>query len=152
MVRKLLGPSALLAFGLACAQSEGGFHAGVGDEPEIKGQPAMLASATELVFDDVPIASARSLDLVLENHGDADLEVFEVVLTENPDYAFYIDDQAADGLVVVPGADATITVGCSMKVDGFTQGVLRIDSNDGTKPIFDVTLLASTEGWEDTGL
>ena len=147
----ILVPAGLLCVTLACGQNEGGFHVGTDDKEDFAGQPAMVVSAVELVFDEVPVGSARSLDFVIENQGNADLLVDEVILTENDNLAFYLDAYVAEGLTIVPGADVAVVVGCSMSAEGRVEGVLRVASNDGTNPTFDVPLVAITEGWEDTG-
>lgn len=144
--------TATLLASAACGQRETNFSTKPGTEDYQDGKPVMEVNAEELWFEEVPVGTARSIDLVITNTGDADLKLFSGDLIANPGYVFYTDDEAANDTVIEPGMEVSIPIGVTLESDAAVEGTYRLDTNDPSQPILDIALLATPEGWVDTGM
>lgn len=137
---------------LACGPSDLGFSKGSTDQDFQDGVATMELSEETLRFEDVVPGTARSIDLVLRNAGDADLLVYEGEIVSDPAQVFYAEAEASTDLVVVPEQEVALTIGVTLEEAERADGVYRLDTNDPERPTFEVALVALPEGWEgETG-
>ncbi len=151
-IERIACVAALLALGVACGERETSFSKGSGNEGLVEGSAIMELSADELVFADAPVGSARSIDLVVGNSGDADLTIFSGRIYDDESFVYYADEDAVEDAVVVPGQEISIPIVVTLEEAEPATAVFRLDTNDRERPVFDVALLTTPEGWVgDTG-
>jgi len=96
----------------------------------------------EINFGNVSMGVPVSRNLIIQNAGDADLEVSVVTLTDDPDDEFSLQPEVTpeSALLIAPGQEETLVVEYSA-ADGLTdRAVARIFSNDPENGQIDVQL------------
>jgi hypothetical protein len=152
-MNRLVLVAGVLVASVACGIGDAGFTAGAGTEGGyISGAPALALSVEEIWLAEVGDGQTVSDDLLVRNDGDADLKLYSASVIDDGGGAFYADEQEGSDVTLAPGDEVEVTVVCTMSGDARVDGVLRLDSNDPTRPTLDVPLICSPIGWvEDTG-
>ncbi len=100
----------------------------------------------EINFGNVSMGIPVSRNLIIQNAGDADLEVSVVTLTDDPDDEFSLQPEVPPALVIAPGQEETLVAEYSA-TDGLTdRAVARIFSNDPENGQIDVQLISEFKG------
>ncbi len=94
-------------------------------------EPRIEVTPTSWDFGDAELGSTQTLDIVIENTGDAPLTVTNIEMIEGADLGFGLQDPFGGELVLDPGDSTIVTVVYTPLSLGASEGRLRIESNAG---------------------
>ncbi|MBN1442949.1 MAG: choice-of-anchor D domain-containing protein [Planctomycetes bacterium] len=104
--------------------------------------PKILVDPLALDYGDVYIGQSLSLEVRIQNIGNADLLLTALYLEEGSSPELRLDDGSA-GVRLAASASLLVSISYTPWDTGFDAGVLRIESSDTAQPVIRVPLAAS---------
>jgi hypothetical protein len=136
----------LLSTLISCADSETSFHIDPPEATQINGEIAITFDVTQVLFEDLTLKSIASTTLTATSTGDIDATIHKGAILLNPGNTFYAQEEAMEGIVLVPGDSVPLTITASMSEPGIAEGMIRFTTNATDQALIDIDLLAWTEG------
>lgn len=130
----------------ACADSETSFHIDPPQVTQIDGEISIAFDMTQVLFEDLALGTITSTTLTATSTGDINATIYEGSLLLNPNNIFYIQEEAMEDIVLIPGDSVPLTITASMDDAGIAEGMIRFRTNATEQALIDIDLLAWTEG------
>ena len=136
----------LLCALISCADSETSFHIDPPQATQINGEIAITFDVMQVLFEDLALETISSTTLTATNTGDINATIHDGAILLNPANTFYAQEEAMEGIVLVPGDSVPLTITASMSEPGIAEGMIRFTTNATDQALIDIDLLAWTEG------
>lgn len=136
----------MLSTFVSCADSETSFHIDPPDATQINGEISITFDRTQVTFEDLALDSIASTTLTATSTGDIDVTIYKGAILVNPSSTFYVQEEAMEDIVLVPGDSVPLTITATMSEAGVAEGMIRFTTNATEQALIDIDLLAWTEG------